>query len=218
MGANSFSLLAAASGFLASYFNSKLIEERKARIERVNEQLREFVGPLLATVATSHSAWAAMIAQTGMSARAFQEAVAADPKGSEAAAYRAWMTSVLQPLNEKAAALVFERIDLLDDVAAVPELMQLVAHTCTTRVVLQRWKEGDLSARSRVSYPDTLLAWSQRTFLKAKKQQASLLGTAGGPGEAVKKVVTGGVAVGAHAAAAPEVEALRCDWRKGRVR
>lgn len=101
MGANSFSLLAAASGFLASYFNSKLIEERKARIERVNEQLREFVGPLLATVATSHSAWAAMIAQTGMSARAFQEAVAADPKGSEAAAYRAWMTSVLQPLNEK---------------------------------------------------------------------------------------------------------------------
>jgi hypothetical protein len=231
MGANSFSLLAAASGFLASYFNSKFIEERKARIERVNEQLREFVGPLLATVATSHSAWAAMIAQTGMSARAFQEAVAADPRGSEAAAYRAWMTSVLQPLNEKgeeevsplpvspsspppannknqpnqtpnnnttAAALVFERIDLLDDVAAVPELMQLVAHTCTTRVVLQRWTEGDLSARSRVSYPDTLLAWSQRTFLKAKKQQASLLGTAGGPGEAVKKVVTGGAGDGRH--------------------
>lgn len=221
MGANSFSLLAAASGFLASYFNSKLIEERKARIERVNEQLREFVGPLLATVATSHSAWAAMIAQTGMSARAFQEAVAADPKGSEGAAYRAWMTSVLQPLNEKAAALVFERIDLLDDVAAVPELMQLVAHTCTTRVVLQRWKEGDLSARSRVSYPDTLLAWSQRTFLKAKKQQASLLGTAGGPGEAVKKVVTGGDGrhgSGAGAAADDEAALLSVPTRPRHLR
>lgn len=63
-----------------------------------------------------------------------------------------------------AAALVFERIDLLDDVGAVPELMQLVAHTCTARVVLQRWREGDLAARSRVSYPDGLLAWAQRTL------------------------------------------------------
>lgn len=106
MGANSFSLLAAASGFLASYFNSKLVEERKARIERVNEQLREFVGPLLATVATSHSAWAAMVAQSGQTgSRAFQDAVTADPAGPEAEAYRAWMTSVLQPLNEKGACM-----------------------------------------------------------------------------------------------------------------
>jgi hypothetical protein len=97
----SFSLLAAASGFAASYFQSKIVEERKARIERVNEQLREFVGPLLATVATSHSAWAAMVAQTGMGARKFQECVAADPSGEEAGQYRAWMASVLQPLNEK---------------------------------------------------------------------------------------------------------------------
>lgn len=106
MGANSFSLLAAASGFLASYFNSKLVEERKARIERINEQLRDFVGPLLATVATSHTAWAAMIAQSGkQGARAFQAAVAADPRGAEAEAYRAWMKSVLQPLNEKGACV-----------------------------------------------------------------------------------------------------------------
>jgi hypothetical protein len=104
MGANSFSLLAAASGFLASYWNSKIVEERKARIERVNEQLREFVGPLLATVGTSRSAWAAMVAQSGQGEpRAFQDAVAADPAGPEAEAYRAWMTSVLQPLNEKGA-------------------------------------------------------------------------------------------------------------------
>jgi hypothetical protein len=97
----SFSWLAAASGFAASYFNSKLIEERKARIERVNDQLREFVGPLLATVATSHSAWAAMIAQSGVAAREFTARVAADPHSPEAETYRAWFTSVLQPLNEK---------------------------------------------------------------------------------------------------------------------
>jgi hypothetical protein len=94
-----------------------------------------------------------------------------------------------------AAALVFERIDLLDDIAAVPELMQLVAHTCTTRVVLQRWREGDLSARSRVSYPDGLLTWAQREFLKSKRHQAQLLGTK----EGAKKAVGAGAGEGGGA-------------------
>lgn len=97
-------------------------------------------------------------------------------------------TTKTKPKQTPAASkLVFERIDLLDDIAAVPELMQLVAHTCTTRVVLQRWQEGDLSARSRVSYPDGLLQWSRREFLRAKGQQAALLGTGGKAGEAARK-------------------------------
>ena len=89
---------------------------------------------------------------------------------------------------------------------AVPELMQLVAHTCTARVVLQRWREGDLAARSRVSYPDGLLAWAQKTFLRSKRQQAALLGTAGGrAGEAVKRVAGVGGGGGGGAGGGEEV-------------
>jgi hypothetical protein len=37
-----------------------LQEERKARIERVNQQLRDFYGPLLACVSATKSAYDAM--------------------------------------------------------------------------------------------------------------------------------------------------------------
>jgi len=70
--------------------------------------------------------------------------------------------------------------------------MQLVAHACTERVVLARWEEGDLAARSRVSYPDGLLAWARREFLRAKGHQASLLGTGGKAAEAAGKAAAGG--------------------------
>ena len=54
--------------------------------------------------------------------------------GAEARAYRVWFAQVLQPLNEKAARIVVDRIDLLDSAAVVPELLQLVAHVFTMKV------------------------------------------------------------------------------------
>lgn len=44
----------------------------------------------------------------------FMAAVHQNANGSEARAYRLWMTEVLQPLNEKAAGIITEHIDLLE--------------------------------------------------------------------------------------------------------
>jgi hypothetical protein len=49
------------------------------------------------------------------------------------------MEKVLQPLNEKAASIIAEHIDLLDAQHVVPELLQLVAHVSAMRVILARW-------------------------------------------------------------------------------
>ena len=43
----------AVAGFLFTYYNSRATEERRARISRVNEQLKDFYGPLLAAVMTT---------------------------------------------------------------------------------------------------------------------------------------------------------------------
>jgi hypothetical protein len=51
---------------------------------------------------------------------------------------RMWMEQVLQPLNEKAASIIAEHIDLLDAQHVVPELLQLVAHVSAMRVILAR--------------------------------------------------------------------------------
>ncbi|KXZ49567.1 hypothetical protein GPECTOR_20g422 [Gonium pectorale] len=174
---------ALAVGYLFAYFNAKSIEERKARIERVNKQLRQFYGPLLACVTASRSAFRAMVKQHSPDGTkvAFQAAIQANPDGPEARAYRTWMAEVLQPLNERAAKVVTEHIDLLDSPGLEPLLLQLVAATSAYRVILQSWKDGDLNSYSVIKYPDTLADHIGREFAKVKKRQASLLGEGSGP-------------------------------------
>ncbi|KAI8466963.1 MAG: hypothetical protein J3K34DRAFT_432029 [Monoraphidium minutum] len=170
--------LAAGAGFAFHFLNSKWQEERKARIERVNAQLRNFYGPLLAAVSATKSAYDALIAQHSPdgSRGAFQEAVQGHPGGCEAEAYRLWVESVLQPLNEQAAVIVSDHIDMLDNPRMVPELLQLVAHVSTMRVVLQRWQRGDYAAASAITYPDKLLGHCEAEFNRVKARQAQLLG------------------------------------------
>lgn len=176
MGTSGFWALTA--GFLFTYWNSKTIEERKARIERVNKQLKQFYGPLLACVTASRSAFAAMLRQHSPDGtkEAFQAALQASPDGPEARAYRTWMLQVLQPLNERAAQVVTEHIDLLDSPGLEPLLLQLVAATCAYRVILKSWEKGDLRVYSAIKYPDSLAELVGREFARIKRRQASLLG------------------------------------------
>ena len=51
---------------------------------------------------------------------------------------RQWMTTVLQPLNEKAADIVCNHADLLQSSTMEPLLLQLVAHVTAYRVILAR--------------------------------------------------------------------------------
>ena len=99
-------------GYLFTYYNTKITEERKAQIERINQQVRDLYGPLLATVNASRTAYKAMVRALspdgGGSAAAFVSAVRRDPEGATARVYRTWMRDVLQPLNERAAAIVVD--------------------------------------------------------------------------------------------------------------
>ncbi|KAG2489113.1 hypothetical protein HYH03_012339 [Edaphochlamys debaryana] len=169
---------ALAAGSLFAYFNAKSIEERKARIERVNKQLKEFYGPLLACITASRTAWHAMVKQHSPDGTkdALGMAIAADLNGPEARAYRVWMTEVLQPLNERAARVVTEHIDLLDSPGLEPMLLQLVAATSAYRVTLKRWKDGDLTASTGIKYPDKLADAVSKEFARIKRRQLALLG------------------------------------------
>ena len=48
------------------------------------------------------------------------------------------MRTVLQPLNERAADIVIEHVDLIEDKKLDPRLLQLVAHVFANRVILQK--------------------------------------------------------------------------------
>ena len=99
-------------------------QQHLGRVERVNEQLKELYGPLLACVTASKSAYDAMVQQVGGTATdgpSFRAAVRADEASPEGVAYRAWVEEVLLPLSDRAARLIVERADLLE-----------VSQLCTT--------------------------------------------------------------------------------------
>ncbi|KAG1673642.1 hypothetical protein FOA52_013306 [Chlamydomonas sp. UWO 241] len=173
--------LAVAAGYLFTYWNGKAVEERKARIDRVNRQLREFYGPLLACVTATKSAYEAMVKQHSADGtpEAFERALIEEPGGKVANAYRGWMAQVLQPLNEKAATIVTDNVDLLDGSAIQPQLLQLVAHVYANRVILKMWSEGEYSSVSVIPYPNPIVDFARHEFAKMKRRQAELLGNPG---------------------------------------
>ncbi|KAK9824987.1 hypothetical protein WJX81_003806 [Elliptochloris bilobata] len=175
-------VLAALGGYLFTYYNTRINEERKARIERVNDQVRLLYGPLLACVTASKSAFTAMVRQHGNGdTESFVRAAHEDPEGPQGQTYRQWMRDVLQPLNEKAAEIVVKHADMLQSNRMEPLLLQLVAHVSAYRVILARWAEGEVNEWSAISYPDALHAYAESEFEKMKQLQADLLGIKNGP-------------------------------------
>jgi hypothetical protein len=83
-----FSALSA--GWLFTYYNSKKTDERKAQIDRINDQVRQLYGPLLACVHASRSAYAAMVRQHSPdgTVQGFINALQSSPEGGVGEAYR----------------------------------------------------------------------------------------------------------------------------------
>lgn len=86
------------------------------------------------------------------------------------------MEHVLQPLNEAAAEVIVQRIDLLESDSIAPILLSFVAHVTSNRVVLQQWRSGVKDAHSSIPFPDELLDYVTKQFAYIKRRQARLLG------------------------------------------
>ena len=73
-----------------TYYNTKRTDERKAQIERVNDQVKLLYGPLLACVHATRAAYSAMVKQHSPNGtvEGFQRARHDTPSGAEGQAYR----------------------------------------------------------------------------------------------------------------------------------
>lgn len=106
------------AGYLFTYWHTKTADARKANIERINEQLRELYGPLLSCITATESTYKTMLQaaplspQPGQSrAQAFREAIAAEPHGRLAQAYRCESLAVPTILSAETVLQVW--IDLI---------------------------------------------------------------------------------------------------------
>lgn len=163
-------------GYMLTYRTNLRLEQRKARLGRVNEQLSQFYGPLFALSRSAEIAWRGF--RTRYRPEVAFWSVDAPPSAEELAEFRNWMTRVLMPIDRRMRDVVVGRADLLEEERMPECLLSLLAHVSSYEAVMGRWESGDLSIhRAAVDFPgEQIAAYTDAAFRRLKSEQLRLLG------------------------------------------
>lgn len=165
-------------GYVATYLNGVRLAQRQERLSRVNQQLSDFYGPLLALTQVNErifGAFAERHARPG-GVSVFQDAT--PPTEEELRDWRLWVTTVFLPNIRAMRDLVVGHADLLMEAEMPPLLLDLCAHVSGYEITAARWAEGDYAEHlSVVHFPaEAISDYARQGFGRLKAEQASLLG------------------------------------------
>lgn len=171
-----FAILGGVIGFLAKGVYDLWVAKRKDKLERLNQQLKLFYGPLYALNQAGGLSWKAFRSKVRPGGSFFRHDPAPNPE--ELSQWRYWMSTVFQPINEEMFSLITKNADLLieDD---LPKSLQLFcAHVAAYKVVIERWNKNDFSEHVSVTdYPtEEVTEYVGKSFRYLKSKQRSLLG------------------------------------------
>jgi hypothetical protein len=163
-------------GYVMTYMNTLRLAQRAERLARVNRQLGEFYGPMLAMSHATHQAWDAFRLKYRPGVGSFWNPKN-PPTEEEAKVYRIWMSTVFIPINVRAYELILSKADLLIESQMHESLLQFCVHVASYQAMLKRWESNDFTEnKSLVRHPrEQLEAYLRDSFRALKKEQAELL-------------------------------------------
>jgi hypothetical protein len=170
---------AAVLGVLATYRFNLHLARRKDQLERVNEQLKDLYGPLLALVSAADRAFKEFRKQYRPNVGHFWDPNP-PPNESEAVAWRTWITTVFMPLNRQMRDHIVRTAHLINGTEMPECLLELSAHVSAYEPILAQWDRNDFSEHTPPSilFPGKdVLAYAQHEFMELKKLQQDLLRT-----------------------------------------
>lgn len=169
-------ILLGVTGYVVTYANNLRLEQQKAQLIRVNQQLRDLYGPLLALVSSSGAAWKGFRSIYRPGIRFFSGHPA--PTQEDLDAWCLWIEVVFMPHTEQMAKLVTDHSDLLEENEIPQCLLDLCSHVAAYKAVLKAWDNGDYSRYiSVIEFPaDALLSYATERFNNLKFKQAKLIG------------------------------------------
>jgi hypothetical protein len=172
----------AAIGYFVKYRMDLALEQRNGRLERINRQLSEFYGPLLALTRSSDESWQAFRKRYRPGGGSFWKP---DPPltREDTIAWRQWMTTVFMPLHQRMMDLVLQHAALIEEPEMPSCLLVMCVHVAGYQAILKEWETGEISVAredniSIVNFPGQELAdYAATAFSRLKAEQASLLGS-----------------------------------------
>src|SRR5215218_1509146 len=137
-------VVVAVIGYFVTYRTNLRLAQRKDRLERINRQLSEFYGPLLALTRSSDQSWQAFRKRYRPGGGSFWKS---DPPLTveDAAAWRLRMTTVFVPVHHQMMELVLNRAHLIEEPATPSSLLTLCAPVNRYQAILTNWDTAEIS-------------------------------------------------------------------------
>ncbi|RFU42686.1 hypothetical protein DZF91_05260 [Actinomadura logoneensis] len=165
------------AGYVATYLNGLRLAQRQGRLARINSQLSDFYGPLLALAEANGRTFDAFVERHARPGGVSPFADKTPPTEHELAEWRLWVMSVFLPNIQAMRDLVIQHADLINESEMPPFLLQLAAHVSGYEVTVARWEAGSHDRHLSVaSYPHEVLAYAREGFSRLKREQGRLLG------------------------------------------
>ena len=160
-------------GYLLNHYLDRRKDSRLRKLQRLESQLQDFYGPLMALSHATYTIYDGWI-RIYRDGKPFNDD---DPPTEEQLSFwRTWITSVLQPLNERMVTIVIERSHLLDDDELPGAFSVLLAHVEGYKPIIAAWKVGDYSRHlSIIDYPSNLHEQIRDHYKRLSSAYADLL-------------------------------------------
>jgi hypothetical protein len=169
------SVLLALGGYLYTYFYGKKQEQRKNRLERINRQLDELYGPLLAIVHSNQQAWENFIAKHDDNPNFYKKDQ--NPTPEQVAEFHNWMSTVFMPNNDELHKIIINNTSLLVEDNIPKVLLDLFAHIMEFRINFSERKDEHTEvAETRSKYHGkALLEYCEKSFRELKTEQVGII-------------------------------------------
>jgi hypothetical protein len=174
-------IILALLGFLVKYLNDLKLTQRKERLQHVENQLRDFYGPLFAISQALSKGYESFRSfyRPGLP---YWDSPESDPKRvttpEEVAAFHLWTKEVFMPLNRQLVQTIVNHSDLLEESEIPNCLLDLLAHVSAYEGIIKEWDLNNFSHHTPlIRYPSTEFPQYVSThYHRLKKLQAKLQG------------------------------------------
>ena len=170
-------VLVAVVGALLAYFNTQRTNRRHARLDRVNRQLEELYGPMLAQAEASARGFTTFRARL-RDGKPYMFTEQDPLTVRERDIWEVWMRQVFMPANRTVYDLIVTKTHLIDDDVMPEPLIHFLAHVKGYEVTMAAWDIGDYThLTSTVDHPGREYdEYLRESFARLKKRQQKLLG------------------------------------------
>jgi hypothetical protein len=159
-------------GYFATARINRADAIRADRIDRLNAQLRDLYGPLMALVLSTNALFQTWRKRDLPLPRGWTGSTA-----EEREEWRHWMRTVFMPLNRRIAETIISHADLVEEDFMPPELLALCAHVASYEALLERWQAGIYDRFiPHILFPSVVVPYVTRRFNDLKERQTKLLG------------------------------------------